>query len=571
MVRHFILLISLLTVALTALAVPARRDLRTITQPDGSKIKVRLVGDETFHYWQSEDGNPLDLVDGFFKPLRADSLNARMQAAKKRAFNRRLSISSPLTRGEGSIPGKCEGYDFPTVGKQKGLVILVDFADIRMTTENPGDYFNRQYNEPGFSDNGATGSARDWFIDASSGQFSPDFDVIGPVQLPNGYAYYGKNDIYGTDKRALEMIIHACQAADDIVDFSEYDRDGNGQIDCVFVLYAGEGEASSSDADTVWPHSWQLSQSGEPEKYVFDGKELEYYACSNEIFDGEPDTIGTFVHEFSHVMGLPDLYATDSSRVFSPGEWSVMAYGTYNNYGRTPPTYSAFERAALGWLTPFEMDTPADVTLPPIQENKAGIIRTPLENEFFLVENRQQTGWDSYLPHHGMLVWHIDYDSDIWTGNEVNNQRRHQRVDIVEADNSQSDYSIAGDPFPGTANVTAFTPDTKPALRTWDNKPVDAPITDIAESDDGIITFRLMGGNAGVDDILVNPYASWAYADGVLTIRDIAPATTVSVFDITGRPLVRTTAGSDGSATMKINADGVAVVKAGASTFKIIL
>ncbi|MDE6288609.1 MAG: hypothetical protein K2M00_07490 [Muribaculaceae bacterium] len=215
-------------------------------------------------------------------------------------------------------------------------------------------------------------------------------------------------------------------------------------------------------------------------------------------------------------MGIPDLYSTqysESSLYVTPCEWSVLDYGPYNNDGRTPPVYSAFERNAMGWIDPIVIDDAASITLPNIHDNNvACIIETSNPNEFFMLENRQQTGWDTYIPGHGMLVWHIDFNRSVWENNSVNNDARHQYVDIEEANGLQdnSDYEImAGYPFPGTGRVTSFTSDTKPSMKTWANVDLGLPITDITEKG-GIITFDVAGGK--VD--LVAPVAVASDATG---------------------------------------------------------
>ncbi|MDE5785077.1 MAG: hypothetical protein K2H98_00940, partial [Duncaniella sp.] len=252
----------------------------------------------------------------------------------------------------------------------------------------------------------------------------------------------------------------------------------------------------------VWPHSWEIT-SATSTPYYFDGVRLDRYGCTNEWEESRPDGVGTFIHEFSHVMGLPDLYATSYTSSFTPGSWSALDYGPYNNDGMTPPLYGAFERYALGWNAPVVLDRPMNATLPPILDNVTGIIKTTKANEFFLLENRQQTSWDKYIPGHGMLVWHVDYNDEKWEDNSVNNTSYHQYVDIVEADNTQSENSRAGDAFPGTKNVTSLTSSTSPSLKMWGGTAVDCPLTEIAESADGIITFKVKGGHDDYAPIVV--------------------------------------------------------------------
>jgi hypothetical protein len=274
----------------------------------------------------------------------------------------------------------------------------------------------------------------------------------------------------------------------------------------VYVIYAGGGESDGEDEDTIWPHSYYLSYTRR--QVTLDGVVVDKYACSNEWEGNLPDGVGTFVHEFSHVMGLPDLYYTgyDSYLTCTPGSYDILDVGCYNNYSRTPPTYSAYERNAMGWIDLKELSEPEDVTLHNISENEACMIATERDDEFFLLENRQQTGWDAYIPNSGMLIWHIDGTQNVYEENKVNNEKSHQYVDIVEANNravNTNATAMKGWTWPGTTKKTAFSAETTPAMKDWDGNEIDVPITEIAEND-GIITFKVKGGNAGVEDLTIS-------------------------------------------------------------------
>lgn len=522
--------------AMVALAVPAKPGIMLMHQADGSTVEVRLMGDERHHQYFTADGYLLALDGGnycyasvndegrvvssgmvarasgnrsaadraFLATIDQDETLARLNraAAERDASGVLQNLGGVALRpADAQAAGPERGYGlfpesrFPGMGKQKAIVILVEYTDVKFQTSyDPHDYFTRMLNEQGFSSYGGTGSAHDFFLECSMGQFDCDFDLYGPITLSQNQAYYGGNDWYGNDKNPEKMVTEACAQLDDIVDFSEYDRDHDGYVDNVFVFYAGRGEASGGAANTVWPHSWTVSSAGSGTP-VHDGVRIDRYACSNEWESGRPDGVGTFVHEFSHVMGLPDLYATSYTGAFTPGAWSAMDYGPYNNNGCTPPLYSAFERNALDWMQPAVIDGAMNATLPPISQNVAGIIHTAKDTEFFLVENRQQTGWDAYIPGHGMIVWHVDYNTSVWNSNKVNNTPSHQYVDMEEADGTQSEGSRAGDAFPGTSHVTSFTSSTNPAMKTWSGTAINYPITDIAETN-GIITFKVLGGAA---------------------------------------------------------------------------
>lgn len=543
--------------ALMAGAVPAKRGIQTVTQPDGTTIEIRAVGDEHMHFLTTADGYLLKKdANGYWNYGRIDvngrlvstgivargpenrsqtdltslqnikTVNATelMATRRKNAPSRAGMFRSNAQNGMGRFTS-----DFPREGDVKALVILVEYSDVKFKLSDPKSYFSNLLNQKGFSEYGGTGSATDYFLEMSMGKFRPQFDLYGPVTLPQKRSYYGGNDSQDNDMYPEMMLVHAAQILDPDVDFSQYDMDNDGYVDNVYIFYAGLGEASASwDEDAVWPHSWALSSANKSVKV--DGKIIDSYACSNEWEGNRPDGVGTFVHEFSHVMGLPDLYTTDYSdaETLTPGAWSVMDYGPYNNDGRTPPAYSVYERNAMGWIDLKELSEPENVSLGYIAETNEGcIIQTGIDNEFFLLENRQQEGWDTYVPGHGMLIWHIDYNQYVFDSNEVNNSVSHQYVDIVEA-NNRADNEVAsvmaGYPWPGTSNKTEFTSKTTPALKTWSGKSIDVPLTSIAEKN-GIISFDVCGGKPLIDtpvnnepEEIGNGYfiASWQPVDGAV-------------------------------------------------------
>lgn len=527
--RKFLLLAMACAACATASAVPAKPTPFEFSQPDGSVLTVTLCGDEYSHWYQTADGRILlnrndalyyaklgaagnveptsilaskalsaadsKIVAAIDQQKVGEAIAARGMQVRQQRHPQNMHLGAPKqdasfaptdSYGVGLFPGT----HFPPTGDQKGLVILVNYTDVKFQTQNANDYFTRMMNEQGFNDYNGTGSARDYFVQNSMGQFTPTFDVYGPVELPHNMSYYGGNDWGGNDQRPEQMVIEACQILDATVDFSQYDRDGDGKIDNVYIFYAGRGEASGGSANTVWPHSWDISSAGAGTFY-FDGKKLDHYACSNEWEGSKPDGIGTFVHEFSHVMGLPDIYSTQYTGAFTPGSYCVMDQGSYNGDSRTPPCYGAFERNALGWLQPEILTLATGMKdLKDISHNEACLIPTGKRTEFFLVENRQKSGWDKFIPGHGLLIWHIDYNASVWNSNSVNNSSSHQYVDIEEADNNKSETTRAGDTFPGTSNKTSFTKDTNPALKTWAGEGLDADVRNIYEAN-GIVSFSV--------------------------------------------------------------------------------
>lgn len=491
----------------SAWAVPARRGFVKAMGPDGEPIAVQLVGDEFGHYTADSEGRMM-VRQGDRFVYASEEMTEAVKANRRQRFAQRNKAYKARRNAPGAI-GKFPDSTFPCIGKQKAIVVLVEYQDQKFELgDHAHDYFTDMLNKKGFSEYNATGCVNEYFLDSSNGQFDCEFDLYGPVTLKYNMAHYGGNDSNGNDKAPEEMVIEACQQLDATVDFKQYDRDNDGIIDNVYVIYAGRGEASDLNGEypnTVWPHSWDVSHLD----YSFDGVKLATYGCSNEwedlwdsdgwsyeVVGANPDGIGTFVHEFSHVMGLPDLYHTESSSAdYTPGEWSVLDYGPYNNNGRTPPAYSAFERNAMGWLEPVELTAESgelsvsDITT----SNAAYSITNPMEpNEFYLIECRNQTGWDKYIPGEGMLIWHVDYDAEIWLNNSVNNSKSHQRVDLIEADGvaSKPYGREVSDAFP-YGNVKSYTP------KWWNRSGVGFTINNITRNPDGSVSFAVEGNNGG--------------------------------------------------------------------------
>lgn len=524
----------------TTFAIPAYPKPLKVKQADGSWLTIQMRGDEHGHYVLTSDGIPVvfnarqrnyeyaDWKDGKVQASGIKAAEASERTAKVKAFVKSqdksailesfkrarlqqlqqvLSARRNVSLKASSNPQKEKLNNFPTIGEVHSLVILVQFADTKFSTvgSDAHQFFNNMLNEPGFTySNGANGSARDFYLNSSNGRFQPKFDVIGPVTLPEKYSYYGANKGSSVDNpvRLEEFVREACTLADPSVDFSQYDHNQDGFIDNIYFFYAGKGEADSGDGNALWPHSAYYSdiatQAGAAQTSLkLDGVEVGNYTCSNEIngtlITPQPAGIGTFVHEFGHVLGLADHYDVNYGiTTFAPGYFDTMAQASYNNNGNTPASFSAYERACLGWLDLTVLKNGVDTlnVLPDLNDsNKAYMVPVGGTNdqEYFIMENRQQKGWDAFIPGHGMLLWHIDYDAKAWEKNELNITGTHQRVDIVEADNKLTDNTRAGDPFPGTSNVTQCN------LTSWAGGKVMS-LDDIEEKD-GIINLMLGGLN----------------------------------------------------------------------------
>lgn len=548
---RFILLFAFILTSIQLSAVPAYPYPVTIIQPDGTQITILLRGDEHFHFKTTSDGYPIiKSTNGFYNYAKIDNSgnftdskvkvsNVEKRTATEAAFLAQLpkdfvkkTNTTLMRKVKSAVAGTSTSSSFPTTGSIKSIVILVNFSDTAFVTPSPNTAFTNLLNQEGYSTNGGTGSARDYFVDNSMGVFQPGFDVYGPYTLPHTMAYYGANDAKKEDVKPTEMIADACKAADAAgVDFSQYDANNDGYIDNVFVYYAGYNEAEHGPENSIWPHRWVVDQdnySGTTASITFDGKILYDYACTSELRGSSGSNmcgIGTFCHEFGHVLGLVDFYATDDGTQQTLSYWDIMDAGPYLNSGRTPPSYSSHERFYLGWLTPIVLNSSVSITLDPLNTSNTAYMITqtgtsnldgedPNPTQYFMLENRQKTGWDTYLPGHGMLISRIHYNAINWYNNEANNTASDMGDDIMEADGKASDYNLSGDPFPGTSDVTSYTP-----VLVNGTVLSNYPITDIAEAD-GVITFNFMGGTTNINPPVALEASDITYQNFVANWKD---------------------------------------------------
>ncbi len=363
-----------------------------------------------------------------------------------------------------------------TVFPTKVPVILVQYNDVKFASSNDKAAYNNFFNSDNYNFNGATGSVKKYFSDQSYGKFVPQFDIIGPVTLTNSRSFYGANDEYGDDVRAEGMVTEACELANETTNFAQYDLNGDGYVDAVILVYAGEGE-SSVRPEYVYPMAGLLEDA-----ILLDNKYIETYAFVPELRDMTNRAgIGEMVYQFSHILGLPTLSDTDGGEEKTLGNWDVMDNGCYNNNGNTPAAYSAYERFYLGWAEPILLNEPMNVQLRDLNTSGDCAIITksgqtnmlgdnPDPRKFYILENRQQSGWDQYLPGHGMLLTEINFVKSRWDGDEVNVQikgKASHLVDLIEADGNAPKYKAdapnngylgkQGDAFPaGATSKTLF-------------------------------------------------------------------------------------------------------------------
>ena len=460
-------------------AVPAYPGKIKVTQPDGSVITIQLHGDEWYHYATDEKGRVVARgADGFFHLAEKPSEAVRAEAAEKRQTARRA-------RAQAAQAAQASGL---TMGTHRIPVILVEFQDTRFTIDDPKAAFDALLNEEGYSANGGTGSVRDFYVENSHGLYEPVFEVYGPYLLSKDCASYANN--------AGGALKEACEGMNSQIDFSRYDSDGDGYVDMTLMYYAGHNQAETGDATTIWPH-----QSAVWSSTRFDGKFLGTYFCTSEQKGWGPTMcgIGTTTHEFGHSLGLPDFYDTDYETNGEAGGlygFSTMDGGPYNNNGRTPPYFNAEELMMLGWMDGLtEITRQGALTIVPIRNRVAYKVPTSTQGEYFILECRDKTGWDSALPYGGMLVYHVDKSQrkvtiyngyggsqtmtaeSIWNTNSINENGSHPCFYLIPAADQSNlqfayfEYQQDGEihhsfdgneypkiPFPGTKKVKTYTP-----------------------------------------------------------------------------------------------------------------
>ena len=538
----------------------------TVSQPDGTQLTIRINGDADFNWVSTLDNVVLKQVGNGYYIANIDTngmlsssgtlahdadkrSSAEQSLCKKQDVKAFLTVNTrperlAATRGFG---GKGSTSFFPHTGSPRAIVLLVQFAN-RPFKVQPRKAFNQYLNSMadkhqdfGNAESRNTGSVKRYFSDMSGGKFKPQFDLYGPITMPKNVAYYGEGS--SSMERYRELVSEACTMMDDSLDFSKYDADKDGNVDLVYIIYAGYGESVSGIESTLWPKAFVCGT-----EIKKDGKYVRLAGISNEL-NGRPDVhyssksgllingVGLFCHEFSHCMGLPDFYPTVSPQWTTANgkkdfdaydnqgmeDWDVMDNGIYLYNGYSPTAYTAWEREKMGWLTIETLTKEGKVELKSIDEGgKAYRIKNDKNtsgNEYYIVENIQAKGWNKKLPASGMMVSHVEYEPRAFSvfhggDNSVNNIKKHPRMTIVPADGylpssyrkvpnnsnltapymkkKQYDEQLAGDLYPGKSNVNRLT-DAQNMVNyaPWTGGMLNKPIYNIALKN-GIVTFDFL-------------------------------------------------------------------------------
>lgn len=570
MKKLYLMLSMLFAFGAAANAVPAKKLQKVITLTNGTQVSVELRGDEYLSWWEGTDGTAYRATadDAVFE---AFDLEAQKPAAAARRARAEQGRVARLARVKNSLKGADDkmrglGGDHITYkGVKKGLVVLVDFKNKKFADGHDLEYYKNVINGKDFSDEeeGYVGSVRDYFLAQSNGQFELDFDVVGPVTMSKNYGYYGNDGAYQKDEKVYEMIKEACDGIQDKVNLKDYDWDGDGEADQVFFLYAGLGQASGGSAGTIWPHESELRYWPCGVLSYPTGK-INTYACANEL---QPETqgssryisagIGTICHEFSHCLGFADMYDTTGGGGYGMSVFDVMDQGSYNGNGFVPCNYTAFERIYAGWVEAIELESPATVKdMKSVSDYGRPFIMYNYKNtnEYFLMENRQNTGWDKGLyGSNGLLIVHVNYVPSRWANNSVNSStEKIQCCTVVNADGSRENtqYSLQGDLYPyevkGVTMNDEFTDESEPAAKLYtknsDNSyALGIPITQIKRSK-GSVSFLVCGGDA--NNVIDNTFNG--VVDGINGVTVVKKTTDNRIYSIDGRYL-----GTDASALGK--------------------
>jgi M6 family metalloprotease-like protein len=518
-----------------AFSVPAYPYFTTVTQPDGKIITLKMKGDEHIKWMESEDGYSLlydkdryivyatlnekgDMIPSSLKAsdiaARTPEINAQLKTIAKglQYSNEQKQILRQIRQMKEETIIKARSSQAAlrsATGHAKAICALIQFNDKHFS--HTVSEFEALMNQEGYNLKGARGSVRDFYLENSYGLLTLEVTIAGIYTAAKNWAYYGENDADGRDKHPEELAKEAANFTfnDPSIVPDDYDNDNDGYIDTFHFIYAGYGEEISGNSpDCIWAHKYGFY----PTALTFIGKKLDTYSCSPELRGNSGSDIthiGTICHELCHVFGAPDFYDADgkdnSGYEFSgTGKWDLMAGGSWNSNGASPAHINMYQKIAFGWVNPNELNSKQTITNMPnsAQNPVAYIINTPQSGEYFVLENRQKEGFDSAIPGHGLLIYHVSITQNDIDYNIVNNKHPQKVYPVYAASNlaiptgtpdSYGSINSASCPFPGPDIVpkSTFNQTSAPALQTWETIPINKAITNITEAN-GFISFQFI-------------------------------------------------------------------------------
>ena len=526
-----------------------------VIQSDGTTLTVYLHGDENFSWSSASDGTLLVQVgknyyvaqveeDGTLKATPQLAHNPESRNATEKNMAEAQDKDSFFKATDAGLQSLAKSLNtdiasnisyFPHNGAPKVLVILVQFPDCKFLSKDPKTAFNYFLNaESGKQAPEALtsaylgtnyGSVKQYFTEMSKGAFTPVFDVAGVVTVNRSYTYYGQDasennrDIYSKD-----LVVEACKLAKSQlgVNFSDYDLNNDGKADLVYIIYAGIGQNLGGDANTIWAHT----RAGV--NYTIDNETNIYsYGLNCELNAPDKTTtnyisgIGVFCHEFSHCMGIPDLYPYNTAAHVNnqePEYWDLMDAGEYWNRGFNPAAYSPWELDIVGWDSNIETlgNTAQQLELQPYDKDRKVYKIEASDGQYLLLQNLQKAGWWQGFPSHGLLIHRINYNKPtVGLDYRMNQTPGSPEVTILPADgiilsgylsgngktytSKEYQQSHSGDPFPGSKKVTQLT-----EAKLNNDVVLTNLLYNIKETDDVITFDYLKDFTTGIDSPITN-------------------------------------------------------------------
>ncbi len=541
MKRQFFSLFFILMAATAMWAAPALRGPFTVTQADGTLLTVKQFGDEFFHWTETADGTLVvptrqgyfvAVIDNKGELTASDVLahEAQLRSSKEQQLVNQQAMRRVLFHQQGqrvqaerrAMSISTSNKYLPHSGSPRILTILAAYQDVDFIVNEPKLAFDQYLNGDEIVDFGNNNtlqlcSVRQYFNTCSNGLFTPQFDVVGPVKLPQDMAYYGGTSATGSDDKFYQLCLDAYQAVkDSVADWSLYDNDKDGNVELVCIIFAGYGQNQGGENNTIW------AKASRPNIAIDNDMRISFFNCCSELFNPAKTATydysqyingtGTFIHEMSHCMGLPDLYQTTGDYANNQGmdSWSIMDYGLYNRNGFAPAPYNAWEREVMGWSLMEPISAPTQVNLlKPWEDGGTAykIVNSSDDNEYIVMENIQKQGLNKYAKGHGLLVYHVAYpSSEINMTDHPNNTVGHPAVAVVPASGliintglagNNKQYtraewtaSVASSPFPGDSAVTELTLQQElPNYVFYSGDPLNVELHNITESEDGSVSF----------------------------------------------------------------------------------
>lgn len=502
------------------MAVPAYPYKVSVTVSGGKTVEIYLRGDEHLKYAMTTDGYTLlsdssgwwyatlsdegKVVKSHFQ-LRAEEDETQGLKAFKSACLKGIEPEGTQASTLGRIMSAgSTASGNPVVGERHALVILMQYSDLPF--KKTRDDFESLFNAENYNYDGATGSVRDYYRFASQGQLDYISDIYGPYTANYPMRYYGGNGIDGGDANPLELCVEAVKHLPDSIDYDKYDNDGDGLVDNVHIIFAGYGEEAGATTDAIWSHEYPHRINLKNDV----GFSLAGYSCSPELrgnFGSNISYIGVVCHELGHSLGAMDYYDTNYSTGGSytgTGQWDIMASGSWNDNGRTPPNFNPYVRSKVfGWNKMVTLSADTTITMPRMDENnhdEAVIykVETGSSDDYFLLENRQKFKFDAALPGAGLMVYHVHPDIDRYSVTNTINATHPQALYPVCAAYSEPRLKEYGNinssecPFPGSGMVSQFSSVTSPAALAWNGSAATVALSRIAMlSTDGSLTFAV--------------------------------------------------------------------------------